>query len=179
MWRPQLLLLCFASKCLSEANSVLEIGSAGAMGRAGGFQSQMLGRTRMPPLPYLLSSLLGARQPLRLPEEQALGDGDDDDDDEDEEDGEDVDFDSLPPFRRLTRAELTQLEPRQRKEYFEEVAVRERLFQVGKGEGVGEGGRGRKGCKSDQARASCSCDVHSQVGPFLCQKRVLLTSAVL
>ncbi|CAI5994050.1 unnamed protein product [Closterium sp. NIES-64] len=123
VWRPQLLLLCFASKCLSEANSVLEIGGP-ASARA------QRGRSRMPPLPYLLSSLLGPRQPLRLPEEQQMGDDDEYDESSDSE-GEDdeVDFDALPPFRRLTKAELQQLEPAQRREYYEELADRERLFQ--------------------------------------------------
>ncbi|GJP65462.1 hypothetical protein CLOP_g22335 [Closterium sp. NIES-67] len=123
VWRPQLLLLCFASKCLSEANSVLDIGGPG------GARAQR-GRSRMPPLPYLLSSLLGPRQPLRLPEEQQMGDDDEYDESSDSEsDDDEVDYDALPPFRRLTKAELQQLEPTQRREYYEELADRERLFQ--------------------------------------------------
>ena len=66
VWKPQLLLLCFASKVLAEANVLLKLQDS-PIGK--------LSRTRIPPLPFLVSSLLQSRAPLKLPEEQF---GDDD-----------------------------------------------------------------------------------------------------
>ncbi|TVU31780.1 hypothetical protein EJB05_23481, partial [Eragrostis curvula] len=120
VWKPQLLLLCFASKVLAEANVLLKL------------QDSPIGkpsRTRIPPLPFLLSSLLQSRAPLKLPEEQF---GDDDDleddlaDDYDSDDGSD--YDDLPPFKRLTKAQLAKLNKAQRKAYLEELDYREKLF---------------------------------------------------
>ncbi|KAF0928611.1 hypothetical protein E2562_006052 [Oryza meyeriana var. granulata] len=119
VWKPQLLLLCFASKVLAEANVLLKL------------QDSPSGKPRMriPPLPFLLSSLLQSRAPLKLPEEQF---GDDDDieddlaDDSDSDDGSD--YDDLPPFKRLTKAQLAKLNHAQRKAYLEELDYREKLF---------------------------------------------------
>ncbi|XP_062201401.1 translocase of chloroplast 101, chloroplastic-like [Phragmites australis] len=120
VWKPQLLLLCFASKVLAEANMLLKL------------QDSPIGkpsRTRIAPLPFLLSSLLQSRPPLKLPEEQF---GDDDDleddlvDDSDSDDGSD--YDDLPPFKRLTKAQLAKLNNAQRKAYLEELDYREKLF---------------------------------------------------
>lgn len=119
VWKPQLLLLCFASKVLAEANALLKL------------QDNPAGKPRMriPPLPFLLSSLLQSRAPLKLPEEQF---GDDDDieddlaDDSDSDDGSD--YDDLPPFKRLTKAQLAKLNHAQRKAYLEELDYREKLF---------------------------------------------------
>uniref|UniRef100_J3N4N7 AIG1-type G domain-containing protein n=1 Tax=Oryza brachyantha TaxID=4533 RepID=J3N4N7_ORYBR len=119
VWKPQLLLLCFASKVLAEANVLLKL------------QDNPAGKPRMriPPLPFLLSSLLQSRAPLKLPEEQF---GDDDDieedlaDDSDSDDGSD--YDDLPPFKRLTKAQLAKLNHAQRKAYLEELDYREKLF---------------------------------------------------
>ncbi|VAH06047.1 unnamed protein product [Triticum turgidum subsp. durum] len=120
VWKPQLLLLCFASKVLAEANSFLKLQDSPA-----GKTSS----TRVAPLPFLLSSLLQSRAPLKLPEEQF---GDDDDleddlaDDCDSDDGSD--YDDLPPFKRLTKAQLSKLNHAQRKAYLEELDYREKLF---------------------------------------------------
>ncbi|KAG8083883.1 hypothetical protein GUJ93_ZPchr0010g10347 [Zizania palustris] len=120
VWKPQLLLLCFASKVLAEANILLKL------------QDSLTGkpsRSRIPPLPFLLSSLLQSRAPLKLLEEQF---GDDDDieddliDDSDSDDGSD--YDDLPPFKRLTKAQLAKLNHAQRKAYLEELDYREKLF---------------------------------------------------
>ncbi|KAL6906436.1 hypothetical protein ACP4OV_004037 [Aristida adscensionis] len=120
VWKPQLLLLCFASKVLAEANVLLKLQDS-PTGRPS--------RTRIPPLPFLLSSLLQSRAPVKLPEEQF---GDDDDleddlaDDSDSDDGSD--YEDLPPFKRLTKAQLAKLNMAQRKAYLEELDYREKLF---------------------------------------------------
>eukprot|EP00897_Mesotaenium_endlicherianum_P004663 jgi/Mesen1/4224/ME000219S03350 len=101
IWKPQLLLLCFASKILAEANALLKLQEPSAGRPFGG------GRQRVPPLPYLLSQLLQARQQMRLPsDDQDEDDGMDETafDDDDEEDA--TTYDELPPFVRLTKAEL-------------------------------------------------------------------------
>lgn len=92
IWKPQLLLLCFASKILAEANSLLKLQETATPGRPFGQ------RSRVPPLPFLLSSLLQSRAQLKLPDEQ-LGESDESDDDEEEDDSDADDYDELPPFR--------------------------------------------------------------------------------
>lgn len=120
VWKPQLLLLCFASKVLAEANSFLKLQDS---------PSGKPSSTRIPPLPFLLSSLLQSRAPLKLPEEQY---GDDDDIEDDLVDGygsdDGSDYDDLPPFKRLTKAQLSKLNHAQRKAYLEELDYREKLF---------------------------------------------------
>ena len=68
VWKPQLLLLCFASKILTEANTLLNLAAdqqkAAKAARAGG----MPGQQKVPPLPFLLSSLITTRKPRRLVE---------------------------------------------------------------------------------------------------------------
>ena len=58
VWKPQLLLLCFASKILTEANTLLNLQEGGA-GR------QAAAKQKVPPLPFLLSSLITSRPPRR------------------------------------------------------------------------------------------------------------------
>ncbi|CAL9782146.1 unnamed protein product [Musa acuminata subsp. burmannicoides] len=95
--------------------SLVENHSACRMNRAGQRANMLLklqdgppGRTfgsrpRVPPLPFLLSSLLQSRPPPKLPEEQL---GDDDNLDEDlgeiSDSDEGSDYDELPPFKPLT-----------------------------------------------------------------------------
>ncbi|KAG8092456.1 hypothetical protein GUJ93_ZPchr0012g21738 [Zizania palustris] len=117
VWKPQLLLLCFASKVLAEANVLLKL-----QGNSTGKPA----RTRVPPLPFLLSSLLQTRAPLKLPEEQFGGGDDDIEDESDSDDGSD--YDDLPPFKRLTKAQLAKLNHAHRKAYLEELDYREMLF---------------------------------------------------
>jgi Toc86/159 family protein import component len=119
VWKPQLLLLCFASKVLAEANVLLKLQDS-PIGRPS--------RTRIPPLPFLLSSLLQSRAPLKLPEDQ-FGDDDLEHDLEDDYNSDDgSDYDDLPPFKRLTKAQLAKLNKAQRKAYLEELDYREKLF---------------------------------------------------
>ncbi|BBN19159.1 hypothetical protein MPTK1_8g08330 [Marchantia polymorpha subsp. ruderalis] len=123
VWKPQLLLLCFASKILAEANSLLKL-QDNTPGRPFG------ARPRVPPLPFLLSSLLQSRAQLKLPDEQMGDDGESDEElDDDESSDEEEDYDQLPPFRRLAREEVAELDEDNRRKYFEELAERERLFQ--------------------------------------------------
>ena len=58
VWKPQLLLLCFASKILTEANALLNLQDSNAR--------QMGSRQKLPPLPFLLSSLITSRPPRKV-----------------------------------------------------------------------------------------------------------------
>nr|CAD1844115.1 unnamed protein product [Ananas comosus var. bracteatus] len=122
VWKPQLLLLSFASKILAEANMLLKLQDSPP--------DKTFSRSRVPPLPFLLSSLLQSRPPLKLPEEQ-FGDDDSSLEEElgdisDSDDGSD--YDDLPPFKRLTNAQLAKLSRAQKKAYYEELDYREKLF---------------------------------------------------
>lgn len=122
VWKPHLLLLSFASKILAEANALLKLQDSPP-------GKPFPNRTRAPPLPFLLSSLLQSRQQVKLPEEQ-FGDDDDIDDDLDEssDSDEETEFDELPPFKRLTKAQEARLSKAQKKAYFDELEYREKLF---------------------------------------------------
>uniref|UniRef100_A0A2P2LUC2 Protein translocase n=1 Tax=Rhizophora mucronata TaxID=61149 RepID=A0A2P2LUC2_RHIMU len=122
VWKPHLLLLSFASKILGEANALLKLQDSPP-------GKPFATRSRAPPLPFLLSSLLQSRPQVKLPEEQ-FGDEDDIDDDLDEIlDGEDEsEYDDLPPFKSLTKAQLAKLTKSQKKAYFDELELREKLF---------------------------------------------------
>ncbi|CAN6468338.1 unnamed protein product [Victoria cruziana] len=125
-WRPQLLLLCYSTKILSEANSLLKMQDPAA-GKLflGGL------RYRSAPLPYLLSSLLQARA---HPKVASADQGDDDLDLEEELSDADADeegdeYDQLPPFRPLRKSQLAKLSKEQRKAYFDEYDYRVKLLQ--------------------------------------------------
>ncbi|KAK0582830.1 hypothetical protein LWI29_030013 [Acer saccharum] len=122
VWKPHLLLLSFASKILAEANTLLKLQDSPP-------GKPFTTRSRAPPLPFLLSSLLQSRPQVKLPEEQ-FGDEDDLDDDLDDssEDEDESEFDELPPFKRLTKAQVSKLTKAQKKAYFDELEYRERLF---------------------------------------------------
>ncbi|KAG0497708.1 hypothetical protein HPP92_002399 [Vanilla planifolia] len=122
VWKPQLLLLSFASKILQEANILLKLDDSPPGKQVGS-------RTRVPPLPFFLSSLLQSRSQVKLPDEQM---GDEDNIFEDLDEASDVDdgsdYDELPPFKTLTRAQLAKLSKAQKKAYYEELDYREKLF---------------------------------------------------
>ena len=61
VWIPQLLLLCFASKILTEANATLNLQEQNAKAAKAAAAQQ-----KVPPLPFLLSSLITSRKPLKL-----------------------------------------------------------------------------------------------------------------
>ncbi|KAF8406583.1 hypothetical protein HHK36_008671 [Tetracentron sinense] len=122
VWKPHLLLLSFASKILAEANTLLKLQDSPP-------GKPFATRSRAPPLPFLLSSLLQSRPQLKLPEEQ-FGDDDmlDDDADDVSDSDDESDYDELPPFKRLTKAQLAKLTKAQKKAYFDELEYREKLF---------------------------------------------------
>ncbi|XP_062177565.1 translocase of chloroplast 120, chloroplastic-like isoform X1 [Alnus glutinosa] len=122
VWKPHLLLLSFASKILAEANTLLKLQDSPP-------GKPFPNRTRAPPLPFLLSSLLQSRPQLKMPEEQ-FGDEDDLDDDLDEssDSDEESEFDELPPFKRLTKAQEARLTKAQKKAYYDELEYREKVF---------------------------------------------------
>ncbi|XP_010456019.1 PREDICTED: translocase of chloroplast 159, chloroplastic isoform X1 [Camelina sativa] len=127
-WRPQLLLLCYSLKVLSEANSLLKPQEPIDHRKVFGF------RVRSPPLPYLLSWLLQSRAHPKLPGDQG-GDSVDSDieiddvSDSEQDDGEDDEYDQLPPFKPLRKTQLAKLSKEQRKAYFEEYDYRVKLLQ--------------------------------------------------
>lgn len=118
VWKPHLLLLSFASKILVEANMLLKLQDSPP-------GKPFAARTRAPPLPFILSNLLQSRPQLQLPQEQF---GDDDDDMDDSSDEESSEYDELPPFKRLTSAQLSKLSKAQKKSYYDELEYREKLF---------------------------------------------------
>ncbi|XP_039002475.1 translocase of chloroplast 159, chloroplastic-like [Hibiscus syriacus] len=126
-WRPQLLLLCYSIKVLSEANSLTKPQDPFDHRKLFGF------RVRSPPLPYLLSWLLQCRSHPKLSTDQGGENGDSDIDmadlsDSDQEEDED-EYDQLPPFKPLRKAQLGKLTKEQRKAYFEEYDYRVKLLQ--------------------------------------------------
>lgn len=126
-WRPQLLLLCYSMKILSEASNLSKTQDKFDHRRLFGF------RARSPPLPYLLSWLLQSRTHPKLPSDQGVDNGDSDieladlsDSDIDEDEDE---FDQLPPFKPLKKSQIAKLSREQRKAYFEEYEYRVKLLQ--------------------------------------------------
>ncbi|XP_048635717.1 translocase of chloroplast 120, chloroplastic-like isoform X3 [Brassica napus] len=122
VWKPHLLLLSFASKILAEANALLKLQDNNTPGRP------FVARSKAPPLPLLLSSFLQSRPQAKLPEEQYGDEEDEDDLDESSGSDEESEYDQLPPFKRLTKAEMGSLSKSQKKEYLDEMEYREKLF---------------------------------------------------
>nr|GMD13047.1 translocase of chloroplast 159, chloroplastic isoform X2 [Ipomoea batatas] len=126
IWKPQLLLLCYSMKILAEANSLSKPQDPFDHRRLFGF------RARAPPLPYMLSSMLQSRPHPKLSAEQG-GDNVDSDIDLDDlsdsdQEGED-EYDQLPPFKPLRRAQIANLSKEQKKAYFDEYDYRVKLLQ--------------------------------------------------
>lgn len=126
-WRPQLLLLGYSMKILSEASSLSKPQDPFDHRKLFGF------RSRSPPLPYLLSSMLQTRAHPKLSTDQGIENGDSDvdmgdlSDFEQEEEGE-VDYDELPAFKPLSKAQIAKLSKEDKEEYFEEYAYRVKLL---------------------------------------------------
>ncbi|KAI3988939.1 hypothetical protein MKX01_016510 [Papaver californicum] len=126
-WKPQLLLLCYSMKILSEASSLSKPQDAFDHRKLFGF------RARAPPLPYLLSTMLQSRAHPKLPSDQGIDNGDSDielgdmsDSDQEEEEDE---YDQLPPFKPLRKSQIAKLSKEQRKAYFDEYDYRVKLLQ--------------------------------------------------
>lgn len=125
-WRPQLLLLCYSMKILSEASSISKPQDPFDHRKLFGF------RARAPPLPYMLSSMLQSRPHPKLPSDQGGDSVDSDidlDDFSDSDQEEEDEYDQLPPFRPLRKAQIAKLSREQRKAYFEEYDYRVKLLQ--------------------------------------------------
>ncbi|XP_042396172.1 translocase of chloroplast 90, chloroplastic-like isoform X1 [Zingiber officinale] len=114
VWLHQFLLLCAATKVLADANLLLKFQDS--------FQLTP-NSSRPPSLPHILSSLL---RPRSLPTANDIDNDDADgvlDNDEDEDD-----YDNLPPFRILTKAQFQKLSKVQRNAYLDELDYRETLY---------------------------------------------------
>ncbi|CAL9761506.1 unnamed protein product [Musa acuminata subsp. burmannicoides] len=124
-WRSQMLLLCYSSKILSQANSLLKLQDP-SPGKLFGL------RLRPPPLPFLLSSLLQSRAHPKLPSDHH-GDNEDSDIDLDDlsdaDQGEEEEYDQLPPFKPLRKSQIAKLTKEQRRSYFDEYDYRVKLLQ--------------------------------------------------
>ncbi|EOA29753.1 hypothetical protein CARUB_v10012842mg [Capsella rubella] len=121
VWKPHLLLLSFASKILAEANALLKL-QDNIPGRP------FVARSKAPPLPFLLSSLLQSRPQPKLPEQQYGDEEDEDDLDESSGSDEESEYDQLPPFKSLTKAQMATLSKSQKKQYLDEMEYREKLL---------------------------------------------------
>ncbi|KAG9157963.1 hypothetical protein Leryth_000147 [Lithospermum erythrorhizon] len=123
-WKPQLLLLCYSMKILSEANSISKPQDPFDHRKLFGF------RARSPPLPYMLSSMLQNHPHPKLSTDQDNVDSDIDLDElSDIDDEEEDEYDQLPPFKPLKKAQLARLSSEQKKAYFEEYDYRVKLLQ--------------------------------------------------
>ncbi|XP_042508280.1 translocase of chloroplast 90, chloroplastic [Macadamia integrifolia] len=113
VWRSQFLLLCICTKVLGDANTLLKFQNDIEIG--------LIGSTRLPSLPHLLSSLLRAHSvnsTVGMDEgmEEIL-----DTEDEDE-------YDQLPPIRILTKSQFERLTKTQKDDYLDELDYRETLY---------------------------------------------------
>ncbi|XP_059632732.1 translocase of chloroplast 159, chloroplastic [Cornus florida] len=125
-WIPQLLLLCYSMKILSEVNSVAKTQDPFDYQKLFGFQG------RSPPLSYLLSSQLQPQAHPKLSADHGGADNDSDiellnfsDTDQESED----EYDELPPFKPLRRSQIAKLSKEHKKAYFEEYDYRVKLLQ--------------------------------------------------
>lgn len=124
-WRPQLLLLCYSMKILSEVSNISKSQHPFDHRKLFGF------RVHSPPLSHLLSSLLQSHAHPKLSSDQG-GDGADSDielGDLSDSDQEDDEYDLLPSFRPLKNAQIAKLSSEQRKAYFDEYDYRVKLLQ--------------------------------------------------
>ncbi|PUZ36204.1 hypothetical protein GQ55_9G019700 [Panicum hallii var. hallii] len=124
-WRRLLLLLCYSKKMIAEIDSLSTRRASPA---------SLLGRFfQVPTLPYFLSSLLQSREHPRSSNDHYVGSVDSDFDpdellNENQEDEED-DYDHLPPFKPLSKAQVAKLSKEQQKLYFDEYDYRTKLLQ--------------------------------------------------
>ncbi|KAJ6310825.1 hypothetical protein OIU76_015523 [Salix suchowensis] len=107
VWKPQLLLLSFASKILAEANTVLKVQDSPPKKQFATRQDHKLS--------YLRNSF-------------GDEDGLDDDLDESSDSEDESEYDDLPPFKSLSKAQVAKLTKAQKTAYFDELEYREKLF---------------------------------------------------
>ncbi|KAJ3703837.1 hypothetical protein LUZ61_007542 [Rhynchospora tenuis] len=122
-WRPNLLLLCYSVKIMSEVYSLLKLEDLTLSNADFG-----LGMLRLP-LQFFLSSLLRSRPHLKMT--GGVVDSDDDTDELSDSDleREENEYDALPPFKPLRKSEIEKLSKEQKKIYFDEYAYRIKLFE--------------------------------------------------
>ncbi|KAJ4795372.1 translocon at the outer envelope membrane of chloroplasts 159 [Rhynchospora pubera] len=122
-WRPNLLLLCYSVKIMSEVYSVLNPGNHNLSNAGFG-----LGMLRLP-LQFFLSSLLRSRPHLKLTGGVVDSDNDSDELSDSDLEREEDEYDALPPFKPLMKSEIEKLSKKQKRVYFEEYAYRIKLFE--------------------------------------------------
>ncbi|KAI3945546.1 hypothetical protein MKW92_030553 [Papaver armeniacum] len=149
-WKPQLLLLCYSMKILSEASSLSKPQDPFDHRKLFGF------RVRAPPLPYLFVHNVAVSGSPKLASDQGIDNGDSDielgdmsDSDQEEEEDE---YDQLPPFKPLRKSQIAKLSKEQRKAYFDEYDYRElkRMREMKKGKDTPVAGGGFMGEDADQ-----------------------------
>jgi Toc86/159 family protein import component len=130
IWR-RLLLLCYSLKMVAEIGSF-----STRRTRPGSIFGRYL---QLPPLPYLLSSLLQSREHPRRASEQNLDSVVSDVDlDELLNGDEEDDYDQLPPFKSLSKSEVVKLSKEQQELYFDEYDYRTKLLQKKTVEGTAQ-----------------------------------------
>ncbi|KAL1833290.1 hypothetical protein ACET3Z_002941 [Daucus carota] len=123
VWKPHLLMLCFASKILGEANELLK--SQNVV-----LERPYRGGPELLPVTHVLTSLLQPKAKLKLPLEEYDIDDNTLDDNLDEvlESEDDLNYDELPPFKPLTRSQVAKLSKSQQEAYYDELDYREKLY---------------------------------------------------
>ncbi|KAK6151697.1 hypothetical protein DH2020_014332 [Rehmannia glutinosa] len=114
-WMSQFMLLCICTKILGDVNTLLEFEDSIQLG--------LLGNSRVPSLPHMLSSFLKHRIKLSPDGADNEIDGLSFSDTEEEDE-----YDQLPPIRILTKAQFQKLTPSQKKDYLDELDYRETLY---------------------------------------------------
>ncbi|KAI3880922.1 hypothetical protein MKW92_040796 [Papaver armeniacum] len=115
-WKPHLLLLSFAYKILTEADTILKLQTSPP--------EKPLANSLIL-LKVLLPSLMQSRAQVTFPDEQF---NDVDSMDESSDSDDEANYDELPPFNALTRAQISKLSKSQKNAYFDELEYREKLF---------------------------------------------------
>ncbi|KAJ8766231.1 hypothetical protein K2173_022290 [Erythroxylum novogranatense] len=123
-WQPELLLLCYSLKILSEASSLFKSGDPFDDRKLLGFRPRSL------PLPHLISSLLMCHPHPKLAADQINDNVESDVELLDLSDSDDEDeYDKLPPFKPLRKSQVDKLSKEQRQAYFDEYDYRVKLLQ--------------------------------------------------
>ncbi|KAI3985743.1 hypothetical protein MKX01_030657 [Papaver californicum] len=117
VWKPHLLFLTFAYKILTEADTILKLQSNPP--------EKPLANSLIL-LKILLPFLMQSRGQATLPDEQF---NDVDSMDESSESDDEANYDDLPPFNALARAQIAKLSKFQKNAYLDELEYREKLFR--------------------------------------------------
>ncbi|MCO5554505.1 hypothetical protein L7F22_008034 [Adiantum nelumboides] len=118
VWQPQVLLLCFASKILAEADTVLRSKEKTSWGQPQG-----------PSLPFF-APMTQSQVHLKVPNEQAIHEVESNSDEEVINLNAASECEDFPFYRRLTREELVSLDKKQREIYHEEPKCRQQLMNA-------------------------------------------------